>query len=88
MITESDLAVGSLGLSGAGGYHPWPALGSNGRAGERPKSTDLSNLLNSQQREAQANAPDAMSILGSMLDQNKDGSALDDLQRMAANFFK
>jgi hypothetical protein len=26
--------------------------------------------------------------LGSMLDQNKDGSALDDLQRMAANFFK
>jgi hypothetical protein len=28
------------------------------------------------------------SPLGSMLDQNKDGSALDDLQRMAANFFK
>jgi hypothetical protein len=50
--------------------------------------TDLSNLLNNQQQEAQANAPDAMSMLGSMLDQNKDGSAMDDLQSMAANFFK
>ena len=50
--------------------------------------TDLSNLLNNQQQEAQANSPDAMSMLGSMLDQNKDGSAMDDLQRMAANFFK
>ena len=50
--------------------------------------SDLSNLLNNQQQEAQANAPDAMSMLGSMLDQNKDGSAMDDLQRMAANFFK
>ena len=50
--------------------------------------SDLSNLLNNQQQEAQANAPDAMSMLGSMLDQNKDGSAVDDLQRMAANFFK
>ena len=50
--------------------------------------SDLSNLLNNQPLEAQANAPDAMSMLGSMLDQNKDGSAMDDLQRMAANFFK
>lgn len=50
--------------------------------------SDLSSLLNNQQQQAQANAPDAMSMLGSMLDQNKDGSAVDDLQRMAANFFK
>ena len=50
--------------------------------------SDLSSLLNNQQQQAQANAPDAMSMLGSMLDQNKDGSAMDDLQRMAANFFK
>jgi len=50
--------------------------------------SDLSSLLNNQQQQSQANAPDAMSMLGSMLDQNKDGSAVDDLQRMAANLFK
>jgi hypothetical protein len=44
-------------------------------------ASDLSNLLNSQQQQAQANAPDAMGKLGSMLDQNQDGSAMDDLQR-------
>jgi hypothetical protein len=48
----------------------------------------LSNMLNAQKEEAQSNAPDVMGMLGSMLDQNKDGSALDDLQRMAAGFFK
>ena len=51
-------------------------------------SAGLSNLLNSEQQTAQANAPDARSMLNSMLDQNKDGSSLDDLQRMAANFLK
>jgi hypothetical protein len=29
-----------------------------------------------------------MGMLGSMLDQNKDGSSIDDLQRLAAKFFK
>jgi len=48
----------------------------------------LSNMLNAQQEEAQSNAPDVMGMLGSILDQNKDGSAMDDLQRMAASFFK
>jgi hypothetical protein len=48
----------------------------------------LSNLLNSQQEQAQANAPEIMGMLGSMLDQNQDGSAMDDLQRMAAKFFR
>jgi hypothetical protein len=51
-------------------------------------ASGLSNLLNSQQQQAQANAPGVMGMLGSMLDQNQDGSAVDDLQRMAANFFK
>lgn len=48
----------------------------------------LSSLLNSQQQQAQTMSPDMMSMLGSMLDQNQDGSAIDDLQRMAAKFFK
>jgi hypothetical protein len=48
----------------------------------------LSNLLESQQQEARETAPGVMGMLGSMLDQNKDGSAMDDLQRMAAGFFK
>src|SRR5262245_1557294 len=51
-------------------------------------ASGLSTLLNSQQQQAQVNAPDVMGVLGSMLDQNQDGSAMDDLQRMAANFFK
>jgi hypothetical protein len=41
---------------------------------DRLDASGLSNLLNSQQQQAQANAPDVMSMLGSMLDQNKDGS--------------
>jgi hypothetical protein len=48
----------------------------------------LSNLLNSQEQQAAATSPGVMSMLNSMLDQNKDGSAMDDLQRMAGNFFK
>ena len=51
-------------------------------------ASGLSAMLNGQQQEAQSNAPDVMGMLGSMLDQNKDGNAIDDLQRLAANFFK
>jgi len=51
-------------------------------------ASGLSNYLNVQQQEAQTTAPNAMGVLSSMLDQNKDGSSLDDLQRMAAKFFK
>jgi len=51
-------------------------------------ATDLANLLGNQQQQAQTNAPDLMGMLGSMLDQNQDGSALDDLKSMAANFSK
>ena len=64
-------------------------MGSLGKAQQQNEldPSGLSNLLNSQQQEAQANAPDVMGMLGSMLDQNKDGSSMDDLQRMAAKFF-
>ena len=48
----------------------------------------LSNLLQSQEQQAAATSPGVMSMLNSMLDQNKDGSSMDDLQRMAGNFFK
>jgi hypothetical protein len=51
-------------------------------------TSGLTNFLNSQQQQTQASAPGVMDMLGSMLDQNKDGSSMDDLQRMAANFFK
>ena len=51
-------------------------------------ASGLSDLLNSQQQQAQASAPGVMGMLGSMLDQNQDGSAMDDLQRMAAKFFR
>ncbi len=51
-------------------------------------ASGLSNLLNRQEQQAEANSPGVMSMLNSMLDQNKDGSAMDDLQRMAGNFFK
>jgi hypothetical protein len=51
-------------------------------------ASGLSNLLNDQQQQAQANAPGMMGVLNSMLDQNKDGSAIDDLSRIAGNFFK
>ena len=65
-------------------------MGAVGQAQQREglDASGLSNLLNVQQEQAQTNSPDAMSVLSSMLDQNKDGSSMDDLQRMAANFFK
>jgi hypothetical protein len=51
-------------------------------------ASGLSNLLQGQQQQAQQNDPGAMGILSSMLDQNNDGSAVDDLKRMASGFFK
>ena len=51
-------------------------MGSIGKAQQENglDASGLSNLLDNQQQAAQANAPDAMSMLSSMLDQNKDGS--------------
>lgn len=65
-------------------------MGSLGKAQQQNglDASGLSDLLNNQQQEAQANAPSAMGMLSSLLDQNKDGSSMDDLQRMAASFFK
>jgi hypothetical protein len=91
---ESNLAQATgLDQSAAGGLLETLAplvMGSLGKAQQENglDASGLSNLLNNQQQEAQANAPDAMSMLSSMLDQNKDGSSMDDLQRMAASFFK
>lgn len=48
----------------------------------------LSTLLNEQQQQAESTAPDLMSSLNSMLDQNHDGSSMDDLAAMAGKFFK
>jgi len=91
---ENNLAQATgLDQSSAGGLLETLAplvMGSLGKAQQENglDANGLSNLLSNQQQEAQANAPDAMSMLGSMLDQNKDGSSIDDLQRIAANFFK
>jgi hypothetical protein len=91
---ESNLAQATgMDPNAAGGIMETLAplvMGSLGKAQQQNEldASGLANLLNGQQQEAQANAPDAMSMLSSMLDQNKDGSSMDDLQRMAANFFK
>ncbi len=65
-------------------------MGSLGQAQQQNglDASGLSNFLNGQEQEAQSTAPDAMSMLSSMLDQNQDGNSMDDLQRMAARFFK
>ena len=65
-------------------------MGAVGRAQQQEQldPSGLSNLLNQQQQQAQNNAPGAMGMLSSMLDQNNDGSAIDDLKRMAGGFFK
>ena len=91
---ESNLAQATgMDQSSAGGLLETLAplvMGSLGKAQQQNglDASGLSDLLNSQQQEAQANAPGAMSMLSSLLDQNKDGSSMDDLQRMAASFFK
>lgn len=91
---ENNLAQATgMDQSSAGGLLETLAplvMGSLGQAQQQNglDASGLSNLLNNQQQEAQANAPGAMSMLSSMLDQNKDGSSMDDLQRMAATFFK
>jgi hypothetical protein len=48
----------------------------------------LANYLGEQQQEQAAAAPGVMGMLSSMLDSNKDGSATDDLARIAGSFFK
>ena len=50
-------------------------------------ANDLSAYLGGQHEQAQAAAPDVMSMLGGLLDSNKDGSVLDDVTRLAGKFF-
>ena len=91
---ESNLAQATgMDQSSAGGLLETLAplvMGSLGKAQQQNglDASGLSDLLNNQQQEAQANAPGAMGMLSSLLDQNKDGSSMDDLQRMAASFFR
>ena len=91
---ESNLAQATgMDQSSAGGLLETLAplvMGSLGKAQQQNglDASGLSDFLNNQQQEAQTTAPGAMSMLSSLLDQNKDGSSMDDLQRMAASFFK
>jgi hypothetical protein len=91
---ENNLAQATgMDQSSAGGLLETLAplvMGSLGKAQQQEglDASGLTDLLNRQQQEAQANAPGAMGMLSSLLDQNKDGSSMDDLQRMAAGFFK
>ena len=91
---ESNLAQATgMDQSSAGGLLETLAplvMGSLGKAQQQNglDASGLSDLLNNQQQEAQANAPGAMGMLSSLLDRDKDGSSMDDLQRMAASFFK
>ena len=91
---ESNLAQATgMDQSSAGGVLETLAplvMGSLGKAQQQEglDASGLSNLLTNQQQEAATNAPDAMSMLTSMLDRNKDGSSMDDIQRLAAGFFK
>lgn len=93
-VIQNNLAQATgLDQNSAGGLLETVAplvMGALGRTQQQEQldPSGLSNLLNNQQQQAQANSPGAMSILSSMLDQNKDGSAMDDLQRMASGFFK
>ena len=91
---ENNLAQATgIDQSSAGGLLETLAplvMGAVGRAQQQEQldPSGLSNLLNRQQQQAENNAPGAMSMLTSMLDQNNDGSAMDDLKRMASGFFK
>ena len=91
---ENDLAQATgMDQSSAGGLLETLAplvMGAVGKAQQQEQldPSGLSNLLNRQQQQAETNAPGAMGVLSSLLDQNKDGSAMDDLQRMASGFLK
>ena len=91
---ENNLAQATgMDQSSAGGLLETLAplvMGAVGRTQQQEHldPSGLSNLLKRQQEQAENNAPGAMGILSSMLDQNNDGSAMDDLKRMASGFFK
>jgi hypothetical protein len=47
----------------------------------------LSTLLRNNQQSAQASSPDMMGMLSGLLDMNKDGNVVDDIGRIAGQFF-
>jgi hypothetical protein len=60
-------------------------MGALGRASQgRSGSGGLGDLLGGAQRQVQEQAPQSTDFLSSILDANKDGSALDDVARMGA----
>jgi hypothetical protein len=50
-------------------------------------ANDLSGLLGSEKQKAEESNPDMMSTLNTLLDMNKDGSALDDILGIAGKLF-
>jgi hypothetical protein len=48
----------------------------------------LADYLGAQRQQAQASSPDVIGMLSGMLDSNRDGSVVDDLGRIAGDFFK
>jgi hypothetical protein len=49
-------------------------------------ASGLSSFLGQQKEEAHQANPDLMGMIGNMLDMNNDGSAIDDVLKLAANF--
>jgi hypothetical protein len=47
----------------------------------------LAGFLGGQQQQAQSTAPDLMSVVGGLLDTNRDGSVIDDVAGLAGRFF-
>jgi hypothetical protein len=90
---ENNLAQATgLDQSSAGNLMEMVAplvMGAVGRT-QQQNSLDSSGLANylGQQQQEQAAAPGVMGMLSSMLDSNHDGSATDDLTRIAGSFFK
>jgi hypothetical protein len=73
LTTLAPMVMGALGKTQAqGGFDPGA----------------LSGYLNGQKREMQASSPDLMGMLTSLLDQDKDGSIIDDLGNIASKLFK
>jgi len=73
LTTLAPMLMGALGKTQAqGGFDPG----------------SLSGYLNGQNQQMQANSPDMMGMVTSLLDQNKDGSIIDDLGNIASKLFK
>jgi hypothetical protein len=47
----------------------------------------LASMLGNHQQAAQSSSPDMMGMLGGLLDMNKDGNVIDDVGRIAGQFF-